>query len=208
MRFKKRRGLPKSEKVNVPARAGSAPSVQGVPAYCQQCGALSVVPGIFGGNGAITLTNCGTRCRNCGGVADMLDGSFVMENNAFTLLSGPKFTEDALKLLSGIIERAVRKEITPVELERQVSEIDREFGAIVGDAVRSRRGIGFAFLVLMLVFLKGCHYNVDAKVDLNTLWNQIVSLKRGVIYDPSKVDHQVEKVNQDKASGNSRPATK
>jgi hypothetical protein len=138
----------------------------------------------------------------------MLDGSFAIENKAFTLLSGPKFTEDALKLLSGIIERAVRKEITPEELEKQVNEIDREFGVIIRDAIRSKGGIGFAFLVLMLVFLKGCHFNVDAKVDLNTLWNQIVSLKHGVIYDPSKLDHQVEKVNQDKASGNPRPAAK
>jgi hypothetical protein len=137
----------------------------------------------------------------------MLDGTFAIEGNAFTLLSGPKFTADALRVLSGIIERAARKEITPEELEKQVSEIDEDFGNIVKEAFK-KGGPGIAFLLLLVLFLKGCHFNLDAKVDLNTLWNQIVSAQHGVIYDPSKSDHGIEKTDANKSSDGGHTASK
>jgi hypothetical protein len=137
----------------------------------------------------------------------MLDGTFAVEGNAFKLLSGPKFTADALRVLSGIIERAARKEITPEELETQISEIDEDFGTIVKEALK-KGGPGIAFLLLLVLFLKGCHFNLDAKVDLNTLWNQIVSAQHGVVYDPSKADQGIQKTEANKSSDSGHKVSK
>src|ERR1700693_2939302 len=157
MRFKKPKRLLAKQHIKKSTPVEVTTPVGGVPAYCPDCGVLSAVPGIFGGSGAVTLSNCFTTCPQCGGTANMLDGTFAIEGNAFTLLSGPKFTADALRVLSGIIERAARKGITPEELEKQVSEIDEDFGNIVKEAFK-KGGPGIAFLLLLVLFLKGCHF--------------------------------------------------
>lgn len=147
------------------------------PAYCSNCGAIFPSPISILGGGRVTLVGNITNCPRCGGAANILDGVFGVTNGVLQLLSGPQITRDVLRAVTTLIERAVRKEITPQDLEKEVTAINPELGAAVSEITKSPWPL--AVLTILMLALQQCNLNVDVNVDINSLWDQIIN--KGVL---------------------------
>ena len=134
-------------------------------------------------------------------MANLVDGVFNASDGVLELISGPQFTRDILRAFSELIEKAARQEITVNELERQAAEIDPDLGKAVAQ-VRAKTPWAIAALILAMLALKTCNFNVnvDVKLDLNELWHQLTSVPRQEeVYVPSrtKSDHNDAESNKD-----------
>ena len=179
MHFKKPKSIHRLTKVSIPQPQPSG--LTPIPAHCQNCGAVFAATGIIGGAGStkITFSHCTVDCRRCGGIASILDGTFEKTSQTLKLLSGPRFTKDVLRAFGGLIEQAANKKISTEDLQKKAGDLNADLGAVVAQAIKSRWGL--AFLVILLVFLKTCHFSIDAKLDVNKLWEQTFS--HGAIHE-------------------------
>jgi len=110
------------------------PDVVLVPAHCNACGLDFQPRAIAVANGAtnITFTGNRTNCPRCGGVAQLMDGTFSVKDDRFEILSAPSVTREMLARLQLLIDEA---EAHPSNLDavRQKAEaIHAGFGALFG----------------------------------------------------------------------------
>jgi len=193
MRFKKPRSLLRKGKTSTAQT--QTPGRTAIPAHCGHCGALFATTSfVHLAEGAYaTFSDVGVNCPKCGATAHVLDGTFERIGDTLRLLSGPQLTKGMLRAFGTLIGQAARKQINTEDLQKKASDLDESLGAVVAQAINSRWG--FALLVVLLVFLKTCHFNIDAKLDLNKLWDQ--TFGSGAVHETSKVERKVENTKTD-----------
>jgi hypothetical protein len=187
---------------NSPQMSGS------LPAHCSNCGTL------FGASGAIrgapgtriVLEGVSTDCPNCGQMASFLDGTFEIAENAFSLLSGPSFTKRILESFAELVDRAADKQISPDELAKQSGDLDSELGEVVKNLLRGHPVAGVAALIILVLWLRTCHFNMDVKFDVNEFWNQAVAARHGLIYAPPVTDGNTSKSEPRSGTKESNPS--
>lgn len=113
-------------------------------------------------------------CPNCGNMAQIVDGTFNTVGGALAMISGPQITTDVLRRFGILAQSAIEKKITTEELHKQATEIDPLLGEMVNKIGKSNVMLPIA-LMLIVVFLKGCQFHIDAKLDINHLFDQISS---------------------------------
>lgn len=115
----------------------------GVPVHCSHCGSRSLVPNMIGGNGTDnTFIGLQVTCPRCGGLADMLDGTYDLRDDVFSLKAGPTESWRQLALILSDerwtrdhVERVARAVASPghggkpEHVAEQVRRIDPELGA-------------------------------------------------------------------------------
>jgi hypothetical protein len=112
-----------------------------------------------------------TPCVNCGGVADLLDGTFNFVGDTVVLVEGPAFTVEIFRRFASLVEQANAGEITPEDLETEATKLGAEYGQLATKARKGgKRGIALLAVVAMAV-LGRCNLNLD--VDLNELYDQV-----------------------------------
>ena len=78
------------------------------PGKCRKCGAIFPATAFAASNSlGITFRGCATSCPNCGGLADVLDGTYNFIGDTVELLSGPESTIEALKKLAQVVKTSV-----------------------------------------------------------------------------------------------------
>jgi hypothetical protein len=165
-----------------------------VPVYCPHCGALFSSRAFHFGGNVRNLRLEGNRetCVNCGQLANIVDGTFDISEGVLSLISGPQFTRDVLKAFAELVQRAVNREITPAELQEQAEAIDPELGRAVSK-VRASSPYALAILVMIMLTLKNCNFNIDAKVDVNKLWDQWTAAAQEEVYVPPSSNRKMKK---------------
>src|SRR5712672_2855391 len=124
-----------------------------IPVHCSHCGAIFASRAFaFAGNiKGMTLRGNQETCTVCGKMADIIDGTFDVANDALSMISGPKSSKVLLESLSRLIERAQRKEIDSEELEKQVGELDPELGKVIAKVKGTPAMV--VLLVILLYFI-------------------------------------------------------
>lgn len=178
----------------------------GIPAFCKQCGTLSLQRNLFAaGREGTRITMVGSRitCPHCQGMADILDGVFELSGDTFSLISGPNFTKKMLLHFSDLIDQAARKEIGQDELERRAGEIDPRLGRAVAD-IRKRSPHALGILVLICLLLQRCSFNINADINVNDIWNDLAGeMEVSELYVPRKSKGDAEYPPKDETSPNS-----
>ena len=142
-----------------------------IPALCTNCHFLfSARTLTFVDCKNVYLEGNQEKCPNCGKLANIIDGTFNILNGALELISGPDISREMLFRFAQLVNRAIEKEITPDELEVCAGELDVRFAELVRKIKAPHIG-----LILLLFWLKGCHSNIDVKLDLNQMFEQIRS---------------------------------
>jgi len=105
-------------------------------------------------------------------MANMVDGTFDATGDVLTLLSGPQFTRDILRQFSMLVERAANREITDNQLRAEAEKIDPGLGEVVAQVQKRAGWAATAALLLAVIALRSCNFNVNVEVDLNEIWDQ------------------------------------
>jgi hypothetical protein len=134
---------------------------------CRNCKAEFSIGGLIGGSANVVMQGCGTACPACGGVADILDGTYSIRDDRLTGLSGPKLTLEVARRLGAIVEKAKdNNAFNATDIIAEIAEVSPE----LADKIKSR-GLGIWALLLLLIWLiKSVELNVT--LDLNRLIEQ------------------------------------
>jgi hypothetical protein len=175
-----------------------------LPVHCPHCGALfaSRAFGISAGNiQGVTFIGNKETCINCGKMASIVDGTFDVVDGALKLIAGPALTKEVLQKFADLVERAVQSNMGPEELERQAELLDPTLKEFVVEIAKKSSGPA-ALLILLVLLLRACHFNLDTKVemkvDLNKLWDQVAG--QGKAYVPSKKESNNTETDKSKTS--------
>lgn len=97
-----------------------------IPARCRGCG-LTWQPNAIMVENSTNTTISGSRvnCPNCGTWADLLEGTFDVQNGAVAMKSGPQWSWDLVGQLGLALKVAVDARIDPVPL---VAAVDASVG--------------------------------------------------------------------------------
>lgn len=147
----------------------------GVPVYCPNCGAIfaSRMFDISNSRG-IRLSDCHEPCVQCGKDANLVEGVFDVTNNAVTLIRGSELTANILRAFSQLLEETQSNKITPDELQTKAAKLHPKLEEAIASA-RKTPGLLWIVITLLLAVLHQCHFNIDATIDLNKLFEQITS---------------------------------
>lgn len=90
------------------------------------------------------------------------------------MISGPEITESMLRRFGLLADEALTKQMTRAALEKQAGEISPALGEMV-KSIDPKSPSWLLVLALIVLFLKSCDFKigVDAKVDVNRLYDQI-----------------------------------
>jgi hypothetical protein len=113
-------------------------------------------------------------------MADIVDGTFDATDGVLSMISGPALTRDILERFTGLIGRAAQKEISLDVLKKEATDLDPALGEAVSQ-ILTKSPWALVILLLVASTLKSCHFNVDAKVDLNQLWDQWTANRQGIV---------------------------
>lgn len=102
------------------------------PARCTQCGLLFEQPNLIGGTGGaqVTFSNVGTNCPRCGGLAQVLDGTYSLQDGLMELVSGPQSTVELFRTLEAVIQQSRAKGDSPEQTAAKVAEAAPWLGAL------------------------------------------------------------------------------
>jgi hypothetical protein len=85
------------------------------PAFCPNCGLIFAPPSVVVGEGArvrgLTLSGNVQRCPQCGGLAELPEGTFDVADETIRVLSASDLTRERLLRLQAILEQAGRAEM-------------------------------------------------------------------------------------------------
>jgi hypothetical protein len=134
---------------------------------CRSCKAEFSIGGLIGGSANVVMQGCGTACPACGGVADILDGTYAIRDDRLTGLSGPKLTLEVARRLRAIVEKAKdNAAFSATDIIAEIADVSPE----LADKIKSR-GLGIWALLLLLIWLiKSVELNIS--LDLNRLIEQ------------------------------------
>lgn len=123
------------------------------PALCRNCGQLSNGPGFqLAGNIQIKFQNSRSRCPYCGGVADILDGTYGGTDEILSLLSGPQSTIDILRRAAQVVRDSQAAGETAEQTATRVAEVLPGFDAF--KAMAGKKAISILFWLLGAVATK------------------------------------------------------
>ncbi|MBZ9816938.1 hypothetical protein [Mesorhizobium sp. CA7] len=107
-------------------------------------------------------------------MANVANGVFDIVDDALTELRAAQLPKSALEQFSALMARAQVKEISEGDLEKRAAEIDPKLGLLV-KTIRGR-GIGFfgAVLLVLMLALSHCQFDVNISVDVNKLVDRAV----------------------------------
>jgi hypothetical protein len=138
-------------------------------------------------------------------MADIVDGTFDATDGVLSMISGPTLTKDILERFTGLVGRAAQKEISLDVLKKEAADLDPVLGEAVAQIV-AKSPSALVVLLLVTLMLKSCHFSVDAKIDLNQLWDQWTANQQGIVYTPpSKAPAQNPKGAKD--ASNAKPTS-
>lgn len=93
-------------------------------ARCRNCGQQFPVNNVFGGSGGIAIQGITYGpCPFCGGVGDLQDGVYNLENDVASLISEPGQTLETFLALSRVIENSRANREAPTETVKKIEEI-------------------------------------------------------------------------------------
>jgi len=167
----------------------SLPIMALIPAFCPHCGNL-FESRMFHFDGDITSLHLeGNRetCPNCNNMAQVVDGTFNTVGGALAMISGPQITADVLRKFGVLAQSAIEKKITTEELQRQATDIDPMLGDMVNTIGKSNALLPIV-LMLIVLYLKGCQFHIDAKLDINHLFDQISSQRNAISLEAKPPD--------------------
>jgi ribosomal protein S27AE len=139
-----------------------------VPAFCPHCGHAFSFEGFIGGTGAgaVRLEGNKTICPQCGEMANIVDGTFSLNNDEVDLIEGPPLTHALILQLQKIVQSSKDKHPGAEEILAEVAEISPELAARI-----RKRGLPALAIILLLIWLiKSVSLNID--IDLNRLIDQ------------------------------------
>ncbi len=146
-----------------------------IPAFCTNCQSLfaSRLFVLDGDVKGLTLEGNQEPCPKCNSMAHVVDGSFDVTNGMLKMISGPELTADIMQRFGYIADLAIRNEITPQLFEERAAEITPALGELAKKINSAPSKL--TVLILLMFYLKSCNFSVDAKVDLNQLFNQLAN---------------------------------
>jgi hypothetical protein len=116
-----------------------------------------------------TFVGCAMRCDACGGIADVIEGTFDHIGDTIRVRSAPPRTHDILRALhkaASSVENGEDTESVIAELEKETPE----FAKLARFA--SKKGGKVAVMYLLAFLISQCQLKIDATVDLNLLLAQ------------------------------------
>jgi hypothetical protein len=145
---------------------------------CRDCKAEFPIGGVFGGSGNVVMEGCCTTCPTCGGITDILDGSYLIRDSQLIGLSGPKFTLDVARRLVAIVEKARdNTDFNATDIINEIADVSPE----LADKIKNR-GFGIWALLLLLIWLiKSVELNIT--LDLNKLIEHTQSYEQNHVPD-------------------------
>ena len=148
-------------------------------AHCSHCGCLFQSRRVvISGSGTITnitFKDVREECPNCRQTAQVVDGVFDYVGEVVKLIDGPQLTRDLLKRFADLVAQAQRQQITVDDLEREATKLDPKLGEAVAKARASGVSFWTGILLLALAALHSC--KLDAKLDLNTAFDQVINMR-------------------------------
>lgn len=145
-----------------------------IPCYCENCGTIFEFNGIGGSNiRGLTLRGNRVSCPNCYSLAKMADGVFNVTDGVLNLISGSDFTAGLMQRFGDLIKRAYEENASPEALQEQANELDPRLGKVIAEA-RKSGGIFWFVMAALMVFLTHCSFQIEAKVDVNRLMDQLI----------------------------------
>ena len=153
----------------------------GPPSRCQHCGfafqtgLIEIGPDVHG----ITFENVSVTCPQCGGNANVGDGTYSSVGDTLRLLVGPSDTQSLLSELQDIAERGKTENLTSVEILREIAGVSPEFAQRLEQG-RSWPAVGLILLLFWLVR----SVSLDIRIDFNWLVDQAWHIGHGE--DPEK----------------------
>ncbi len=156
-----------------------------IPVYCKSCGTLfaSRAFKISGNVRNLHLSGNRETCPVCLSMADIVDGTFDATDGVLSMISGPTLTKEILERFTTLVGRAAQKEISLDVLKKEATDLDPALGEAVAQIV-AKSPSALVILLLVTLMLKSCHVSVDAKIDLNQLWDQWTANQQGIVYTP------------------------
>jgi hypothetical protein len=98
---------------------------------------------------------------------------FDLAGGVITAVSAPHVTQVMLAAFEAAVRRAYRERKSPEELAKEVEKIDPSFGAVIRR--NADPSIYLTILLLILLTIRSClSVNIDMKVDVNQLIEQVV----------------------------------
>jgi hypothetical protein len=122
-----------------------------IPAVCKTCG--TIFPSAFSLEGRVHLSgNLSGPCPRCGGVGAVLDGAYEIVGNAITLLSGPQWTVEHLRLLELRLRQAQATNADVEVVRGALTESAPELRSLA-DVLPKTRSELYAFISMLLVVI-------------------------------------------------------
>lgn len=106
-----------------------------MPARCVN-GHVYLVDGVIGGSASgVTMRNVGLGggfgCTICGAQGQILDGTYNLSEQAFELLSGPRWSVDALRRLVAEVRLAQIGQLPPEGVVAYIDDQDPQMGVLI-----------------------------------------------------------------------------
>ena len=144
-----------------------------VPAYCPNCGAVFPGPVGLGPGARVILQNVITNCPFCGSNAEM-EGEFRGTENAIQVIRSSVITPDALRAFAEILKDAFQKRATVEETRQRAAAIDPALGEAI-EKISGSTALWRASLIVLLLALSRCNFDVKVSVDVNDVLHQMMS---------------------------------
>lgn len=145
-----------------------------IPAHCPNCGAIfkSRLVSVSGNVTGLKLSGNKESCPYCGSMANTADGVFDITNNILSVVSSPEITKQMLSEFNTILKNAYQNNTDISTLVNEAMEISPQLGKLV--ETESKKGIALYALLVMLIFiLSSCSLDVEVKLDVNELIEQL-----------------------------------
>ncbi|TGQ94613.1 hypothetical protein EN851_03395 [Mesorhizobium sp. M8A.F.Ca.ET.208.01.1.1] len=107
-------------------------------------------------------------------MADIASGVFDVVDGALQEIKEAQLPKIALERFHKLMGRAQLREISEDDLEKQAAQIDPKLGLLV--KTMRGKGLGFfgAVLLVLMLALSHCQFNVNVSLDINKLVDQAV----------------------------------
>ena len=139
--------------------------MSGPPCKCTNCGhvfqsgLIEIGPNVSG----ISFENCGVSCPQCGGMANVADGTYSSVGEHLKLIAGPLSTRQIINQLNPIAKKAQAQSLTTEEVLAEIADISP-------DLAKKLKSIGPWPVVGILIFLFWLVKSVTLSLDINVNW--------------------------------------
>lgn len=138
---------------------------------CRVCALEFALGSLIGGSGSFHLKGNVTSCSRCGGTADILDGTYTINNSQLVGLTGPTITLQVAQRLRLIAKQAQDGQIETHEIVAAIADISPELAKKL--ATTKITQIGFYIFILIMIVKA---VTLDIKIDINRLFDQVIGL--------------------------------